>query len=92
MQDTFALTAYFRGRVGDPKRIILWGSSLGGLVAVRLMEDHPRSFDGAIATSVRLGRPAEEIRSRSSVSVWPMRWCSDGRRMPGAPWRTRGPA
>lgn len=51
VQDTFALTAYFRGRVGDPKRVILWGNSLGGLAAVRLMEDYPRSFDGAIAIS-----------------------------------------
>ena len=50
VQDTLALTAYFRGRIGDPKRVILLGSSLGGLVAVRLMEDYPRTFDGAIAT------------------------------------------
>ncbi len=51
VQDTFALTVYFRGRVADPKRVILWGNSLGGLAAVRLMEDYPRSFDGAIAIS-----------------------------------------
>ncbi len=50
-QDTFALTSYFRGRVGEPKRVILWGSSLGGLVALQLMEEKPRSFDGAIALS-----------------------------------------
>ena len=50
LQDTFALTTYFRGRVGDPKRVLLWGTSLGGLVSLRLMEDNPRSFDGVIAT------------------------------------------
>ncbi|MEK7404583.1 MAG: hypothetical protein AAB225_05700 [Acidobacteriota bacterium] len=50
VQDTLALTTYFRGRVGDPKRVVLWGSALGALVSLRLMEDHPRSFDGAIAT------------------------------------------
>lgn len=50
VQDILGLTAYFRGRIGDPKRIVLWGSALGALTAIRLMEDHPRSFDGAIAT------------------------------------------
>ncbi|MBS1827059.1 MAG: prolyl oligopeptidase family serine peptidase [Acidobacteria bacterium] len=49
VQDIVALTAYFRAMVGQPKRVIVWGSSLGGLTALRLMEDFPRSFDGAIA-------------------------------------------
>jgi pimeloyl-ACP methyl ester carboxylesterase len=49
LQDTHALTTYFRGRVGEPTRVVLWGSSMGGLVSLRLMEDYPRSFDGAIA-------------------------------------------
>lgn len=48
VQDTFALTTYFRGRVGDPKRVILWGSSVGGLVALRLIEEFPRAFEAAI--------------------------------------------
>jgi len=50
LEDTFALTAYFRGRVGNPKRVILWGDSAGGLTSLRLMEDYPRSYDGAIST------------------------------------------
>ena len=49
LQDTLALTAYFRGRIGDPRRVILWGTTTGGLASLRLMEDCPRSFDGAIA-------------------------------------------
>ena len=49
-QDHFALTTYFRGRIGDPKRVILWGISGGGLVSLRLIENFPRSFDAAIAT------------------------------------------
>ena len=52
LQDTVALTAYFRGRIGDPKRVILWGTTIGGLTSLRLMEDYPRSFDGAIAMAV----------------------------------------
>ncbi len=51
VQDTLALTAYFRARVGEPKRVILWGNSLGGLVTIRMLEDYPRSFDGGIALS-----------------------------------------
>ena len=63
MQDTLALTTYFRGRVGDPKRVILWGNSLGGLVAARLIEDYPRSFDGAIALSASVaGAPRMQDR------------------------------
>ncbi len=50
LQDTLSLTTYFRGRIGDPKRVIIWGTSFGGLATLRLIEDYPRSFDGAIAT------------------------------------------
>jgi len=50
VQDHFALTTYFRGRIGDPKRVILWGTSNGGLASLRLIADFPRSFDAAIPT------------------------------------------
>jgi len=64
VQDTLALTAYFRGRIGDPKRVIVWGTSLGGLASLRLIEDYPRSFDGAIATCApAAGRSKREDRS-----------------------------
>lgn len=80
-QDTLSLTTYFRGRVGDPKRVILWGSSLGGLVTVRLLEQHPRSFDGAIVTTV----PAAGLSRRYDLLLdyclayaaafgWPEEW------------------
>jgi pimeloyl-ACP methyl ester carboxylesterase len=49
VQDSLALTSYFRGRVGDPARVILWGTSNGGLATLKMIEDYPRSFDGAIA-------------------------------------------
>jgi pimeloyl-ACP methyl ester carboxylesterase len=49
-QDSLALTSYFRGRVGDPARVILWGTSNGSLAALKMIEDYPLSFDGAIAT------------------------------------------
>ena len=51
VQDSLALTSYFRGRVGDPARVILWGTSNGGGVALKMIEDYQRAFDGAIAAS-----------------------------------------
>ncbi|MCX6634102.1 MAG: hypothetical protein NT090_03265 [Acidobacteria bacterium] len=49
-QDSLALISYFRGRVGDPTRVIPWGTSGGGLAALKMIDDFPRAFDGAIAT------------------------------------------
>jgi len=59
VQDHFALATYFRARVGDPKRVILWGPSSGALAALRLIEEFPRSFDaviGACATAAGIPR------------------------------------
>ena len=82
IQDTFALTAYFRGRVGEPKRVILLGSSLGGLTVLKLMEDYPRSFAGGIATSspaagmpLRFDRTLDTALAYDAVFGWPVdRW------------------
>jgi pimeloyl-ACP methyl ester carboxylesterase len=45
---TLQLTNYFRGQVGNPRRTIVWGVSLGGDVTLTLMETHPGIYDGAI--------------------------------------------
>jgi len=65
LQDTLALTVFFRTRVGDPKRVILWGTTIGGLDSLRLMEDCPRSFDGAIA----MAAPAAGTARRQDQSL-----------------------
>ena len=49
MQNTVALTAAFREMVGQPRRTIAWGRSMGGLVALALVEKFPGLYDGAIA-------------------------------------------
>lgn len=49
MQNTIALTSAFRDMVGRPLRTIIWGKSLGGLMALGLIEKHAGLFDGAIA-------------------------------------------
>ncbi len=51
MQNTVALTAAFRDMVGRPQRTIIWGQSMGGLVALALIEKFPALYDGAIALS-----------------------------------------
>ncbi len=50
VQRTLALTNFFKGMVGNPKRTIIWGATvLGGTVSLKLIEDHPGIYDGAIA-------------------------------------------
>lgn len=48
IQATAALTAAFRDMVGRPKQTIAWGKSMGGLVALALIEKFPGLFDGAV--------------------------------------------
>jgi pimeloyl-ACP methyl ester carboxylesterase len=81
VQDTFALISYFRGRVGEPMRVILLGTSLGGLAALRLIEENPRSFDAAIATCppaagapLRFDRTLDFALAYEAVFGWPDAW------------------
>lgn len=46
---THALTMHFYGAVGRPDRVIVWGSSLGGVIATMLAETFPGIYDGALA-------------------------------------------
>lgn len=41
------LYAYFVEQVGTPKRVYVWGDSLGGLITQTLAERHPEWVDGA---------------------------------------------
>jgi pimeloyl-ACP methyl ester carboxylesterase len=82
-QDTLALTSYFRGRIGEPKRIVLLGTSLGGLAALRLIEEYPRSYDAAIATCApaagtprRMDRMLDFALAYAAVFGWPEAWGS----------------
>lgn len=43
-----ALVALFTRRIGPPRRVIAWGSSLGGLISVGLAEQYPHRFSGAL--------------------------------------------
>ncbi len=48
IQDTIALTTYFNGKVGKPKHTILWGFSMGGDIALEIIERSAGIFDGII--------------------------------------------
>jgi pimeloyl-ACP methyl ester carboxylesterase len=51
VQRTLALTNFFKGRIGNPRRTIIWGNSLGGMVSLKLIEEYPGIYDGAIANA-----------------------------------------
>jgi uncharacterized protein len=46
--DQIAALDAFRARVGEPKRTIAWGASMGGLVTLALAETHPQRFTAAL--------------------------------------------
>ncbi len=48
IQSQVALASLFRDMVGRPQWTIAWGVSMGGLVALALIEKYPGLFDGAV--------------------------------------------
>lgn len=46
--DTHALTKFFNGLVGKPKRTYIIGHSMGGHITGVAIEQYPKSFDGAL--------------------------------------------
>jgi pimeloyl-ACP methyl ester carboxylesterase len=46
--DQIAVLDLFKLMVGEPKRTIAWGHSLGGMVTAALIQMHPERFDAAL--------------------------------------------
>jgi pimeloyl-ACP methyl ester carboxylesterase len=61
VQRTLALTSFFNGAVGRPVRTIIWGNSLGGSVALKLIEEHHGIYDAAIANCAATAGRAENM-------------------------------
>ena len=85
IQNTLALTNFFRGKVGNPDRIILWGFSMGSVIAFKSIEKYPNIYDGAIAgCAVGAGAPmnwdgALAFSLAYDVTFeWPSSWGSVG--------------
>ena len=58
IEDTRALVWRFRSEVAKPKRTLLWGFSMGSLVALSLAEGNSGLFDGYLAAcAVAAGAP-----------------------------------
>lgn len=53
--DQFATVQAFAARYGKPKRVVAWGSSMGGLVTSALAEQAPKRIDGALAMCASIG-------------------------------------
>jgi pimeloyl-ACP methyl ester carboxylesterase len=69
MQRTDQLLGIFNSRVGRPTRVFLVGTSFGGLVALKLVEERPRDFAGVLTLCGMLGGIKAEIDYASHVRV-----------------------
>ncbi len=70
VQRTLALTNFFNGMVGNPRRTIIWGFTfLGGTVSLKLIEDHPGTYDGAIAFAPEAAGIPEDADMELSFSL-----------------------
>jgi pimeloyl-ACP methyl ester carboxylesterase len=48
LRDQIAVLDLFKLTVGQPKRTIAWGHSLGGIITAGLIQRHPERFDAAL--------------------------------------------
>jgi pimeloyl-ACP methyl ester carboxylesterase len=48
LMDQIAVLDKFKKMVGDPKRTIAWGHSLGGIITAGLVQRNPKRFDAAL--------------------------------------------
>lgn len=54
-QRTHQLLDIFTSKVGPPNRVYLGGASMGGLIAIKLAETHPGTYDGVLAACAVAG-------------------------------------
>lgn len=47
-QRTMQLLGLFKARFGNPQRVYIGGASMGGLITIKLVEEHPELFAGAL--------------------------------------------
>ena len=54
-QRTFQLLGLFQSKFGSPSRVYVGGASMGGLIAIKLVEDHPGMFAGVLPACAAAG-------------------------------------
>ncbi len=86
MQNTLALTAAFREMVGKPQRTIMWGTSLGGLVTLGMIEKFPGLYDGAVALCPPAAGATRVVDQRLDITLayavalgWNPAWGTPGK-------------
>lgn len=47
--DQLAVMSAFEAQFGKPQQVVAWGSSMGGLISLALLEQYPQKFDAGIA-------------------------------------------
>lgn len=62
VQRTHQLSGVFKSQIGNPSRTIVVGKSLGGLVIVKLVEQYPAEYDGALSLCGAIGGGSAEIK------------------------------
>lgn len=85
IQNTLAMTNFFKGHIGKPYRVILWGFSMGSVITLKSIEKYPGIYDGAIAgCAVGAGAPLNYDGSLALALAydmafgWPASWGSVG--------------
>ncbi|HLF67826.1 MAG TPA: hypothetical protein VI503_00670 [Gaiellaceae bacterium] len=81
IQETLALANWFKGHVGMPMTTVLWGRSMGSVVAMESLERFPGAYDGVIPMcAVGAGSP-RAFDGAMAVAVaydaafgWPAAW------------------
>jgi len=94
-QNTLALTNYFRGHVGSPRQVIVWGRSMGGLITLGLIDKYPGIFAAGIAlcppaagTPLRFDRALDFSVAYAAAFGWPAEWGSIGDLRDDLDWAT----
>ena len=85
IENTLALTEFFNGHVGKPEHVILWGFSMGSVIALKSIEKYPGIYDGAIAgAGLAAGTPPnfdQALAMSLAYDVafgWPEQWGTVG--------------
>ncbi|MCE7733401.1 MAG: hypothetical protein GPJ54_00895 [Candidatus Heimdallarchaeota archaeon] len=85
LQDTASLTNFFKGKVGNPDNVILWGFSMGSVIAFESAERYSGLYDGVIAGCAVGGGTSRAWDGALQIGLaydaafgWPESWGSVG--------------
>ena len=66
-QRTYQLLGLFKSKFPQPTRTYIGGASMGGLIAIKLVESYPGAFDGALAACAMSGGTRQLFEYHSHV-------------------------